>query len=140
MNRTGLVLVNRSGSTEPNQFKINYIRALNGFFGHFLVSFSLFSLSRERGSALSVEFCHYRHLLPRRVGRFRRGGRRAIAAAPELKTPPFFDFFRSFHLFSLPLSNSLLKSSGQKVKLPRSRKNSNGFILFPFYLRFCDGF
>jgi len=84
---------NRSGSSEPDRFRISYLKAISGFFLNFSFSLSFFPLYRERGSALSLEFCHRRGFLPRRVGRFRRGGRRAIAAALELKTRPFFVFF-----------------------------------------------
>jgi len=46
---------NRYGSSEPNRFNIGYIKASAGFFAIFSQPFSFFSLSRERGSAFSLE-------------------------------------------------------------------------------------
>jgi len=77
---------NQSGSNEPDRFSIGYIKGRGRVFSHFSTSFSLFPLSRERGSVFSLESCSDCCLLPRRVGRFRRGGRRVIAAAPPRRS------------------------------------------------------
>ena len=77
---------NRSGSSEPNRFRISYLKACSGFFLIFSFSFSLFLLSRERGSAFSLEIRQRALPSSPASGRFRRGGRRAAAAAPPRRS------------------------------------------------------
>ena len=115
---------NRSGSSEPDRFRISYLKAIFGFFSHFFFFFlflpSFFFISRERGSAFSLESGH----LLRLGGRFRRGGRRATrgrAAAPEVKTSFFLFFFlsTSFYLLFLILGSKIVYNHHKSLDLKK---------------------
>jgi len=91
---------NRSGSSEP--VRINYIKACSGFLVIFQFSFSFFPLSRERGSALSLEFRSSSPAgwpVPARWPTSHRG----CAAAPDAKQSPFLFIF-IFSFSSIPSS------------------------------------
>jgi len=115
--RTAGLKLDRFGSTEPNRFSafIKICRA--GFFAHFSPSFSLLLLSRERGSAFSLEFRRgpgWSEAAPTRRLAVEDGG----AAAPNTL---FFIFF-PFYLFFPPLLVFRLKNPQNEPQLPRSTK------------------
>jgi len=111
---------NRSGSSEPDRFKISYLKAISGFFFIFSFSFSFFSLSRQRGSALSLEF---RPSSPagRPVPARWPASHHGCASAPDAKQSPCFYFFHPFSSIPSPLSDSWLKNFNRPTQISRSR-------------------
>ena len=130
---------NLTGSREPDRFRIIIKRESGPVFLFFPFSFSFFFISRERGSALSLEFRSSSAAgwpVPVRWPTSHRG----CAAAPDAKQSSFFNFFRSFSSIHSPLYDSWPKSSEQTTKIPRSRIENYLLIVFEFGFMIYVGF
>jgi len=116
-NRTGLIQVNRAGSV---------LDIYRGRGSGFLISTSLFSLLSKL-SNFSLESGQETGCLLRRARQLRRGGRRALAAAPLCRNGKivFFVLFScSFYLFSSPNPFFNLKMLKNPTQSPRSKKEN----------------